>query len=201
MRSTPAVLATAAASKKPLPLEGWERASAVFIFVAGVLLVAGVIVWFGISTGDWKLVSKTTSGTGATATTTDYSDSIVIFAIATGAALMLAGAFYARLREIRLGPVTVGFGTELPEAKRAAVSKQVRQRIDARVEDPQMREILMPAAELLALEQARTQYVTTLATVSDTQLANVAQASADRVIAAADPSTALVAGGGNGATV
>ena len=180
-----AVLASAASSKKPLPLSGWEKASAAFIVTAGLLLVLGTILWFGLSTGDWRLVSRTTTGSGSSATTTDYSDSIVVFAIATGAALMLAGAFYARLREIRLGPVTVGVGAELSAEKRRAVVQGVHDAMRTSCLDVGMRQVLTPAAEVLAVEQARAQYVTALTDVSDVQLADVGRSCAQRVIAAA----------------
>jgi hypothetical protein len=89
MEPMPAVLATAGASKKPAPLTNAEKGWAGSLFVAGLLLLLGVIVWFGLSTGDWKLVSKTTSGTGASARTTEFS-----------AATTLAGISEAQLTDV-----------------------------------------------------------------------------------------------------
>ena len=73
------------------------------LVVLGSLLTVGVLIWFGLSTDDGGLKSKVTtvtepvgqtaSGTKTT-TTTDYADTIVVFALTSGAALVLAGAFY-----------------------------------------------------------------------------------------------------------
>jgi hypothetical protein len=185
MTSTP-MLAAAASSKKPQPLGCWERFSAIVVFLAGLVLVGGVIYWFGSSTENFRLVSKVTHGSGETARTTNYSDGIVIFSIATGAGLMLAGAFYARLREIRLGPVAVGVGPDLPEEQKTTVETKVKQRLRNKVSDSDRREKLLPAATALALQEARIKYLAATPNVTDDELSDVANVSVERLVAAVE---------------
>jgi hypothetical protein len=56
---------------------------------------------------------------------TDYADTVVIFALTAGAALALAGAFYSRLRSLKLGALELGFvkDEDKQTAKDAAASK------------------------------------------------------------------------------
>jgi hypothetical protein len=102
--------------KKPAPLRpfSWiEWVSVALLIVLGILLTVGTLVWFGLShkAGGGSFASKTvvTTGTGATQKVdeTDYSDTIVIFALTLGATFVLAGTMYGRLRDITLGQLKI----------------------------------------------------------------------------------------------
>jgi hypothetical protein len=101
------------------PMDTWERASAILLMALGVILTLGTLVWFGLDhKGGGGFVSKVTetdaSDSTQRSTVTEYSDTVVIFALASGAGLILAGGLYGRLRDFTLGPLKVGVA-ELPK--------------------------------------------------------------------------------------
>src|SRR5436190_2404111 len=141
--ATSAGAATSPSTKLPAPLTVTEQAWSAVLVIIGSLLTVGVLIWFGLSTDDGGLKSKVTTVTepagqtassGQTAagtkttTTTDYADTIVIFALTSGASLILAGAFYGRLRELKLGALTFDVG-ELPPQKQQELDQQVASKV------------------------------------------------------------------------
>jgi hypothetical protein len=111
-------------SKTPEKLTKTEKRLAGLMLVLGVLLTVGTLAWFAGST-DGTLKSKETvtkepvgpEARGEKSTTeTDYADTVVIFALTLGGVLILAGAFFGRIREIRLGGAVLTMGA--PEEKR-----------------------------------------------------------------------------------
>ena len=157
---------TSPSTKLPAPLTQAEQGWTAVLVILGAMLTVGVLIWFGLSTDDGGLKSKvttvtepagqTTSGTKTT-TTTDYADTIVIFALTAGAALVLAGAFYGRLRELKLGALTLGVG-ELAPDKQQQLDQQVASQVSSQVDDPQKREVATAAAKALARETLKRQY-------------------------------------------
>ncbi len=94
------------------PLDAWEKAAIRVLIVLGVLLTAGTLAWFGLDhRGGGGFVSKvvTTVHTGSSSKVveTDYSTTVVIFALTIGATFVLAGTLYGRLRDITLGALKV----------------------------------------------------------------------------------------------
>lgn len=102
-------------SKTPEKLSDAEKFLAGVMLVLGVLLTVGTLAWFASSTdGTLKSKEKVTKepvGPEATGeksiTETDYADTVVIFSLTLGGVLILAGAFFGRIREIRLGTATI----------------------------------------------------------------------------------------------
>lgn len=112
MAASEAGAVTSATTKLPAALTPAEQRWSGMLVALGIVLIVGVTVWFGLSTDNGGLKSKVSvvpepvgqSAAGTkTTTTTDYADTIVIFALTAGAAFILAGAFYGRLRELKLG--------------------------------------------------------------------------------------------------
>jgi hypothetical protein len=100
----------------PKPLSGTDKFLAGVLIVLGVGLVIGTLIWFAASTEGGGLVSKETKttepvGQAATGekvvTQTDYADTVVIFALTIGAGLLLSGALFTRLKEVKIGGATV----------------------------------------------------------------------------------------------
>jgi len=100
----------------PKPLSGTEKFLAAVLIVLGLGLIIGTLIWFADSTEGGGLVSKETTTTepvGQTAagekvvTETDYADTVVIFALTIGAGLLLSGALFTRLKEVKIGGATV----------------------------------------------------------------------------------------------
>ena len=94
------------------PLDPWEKTAIWILIGAGLLLTVGTLcVFVFVHKGGSGFVSKavTTSGTGSGAKVveTDYGDTVAIFAITAGAAFVLAGCLYGRLRDITLGALKV----------------------------------------------------------------------------------------------
>lgn len=127
IKSISAIAATSKApaqSTEAVPLrklDGWEQTAIVTFLVLGTLLTVGTLLWFGLAhNGGTGFVSKTitTTGTGSTTKTveTDYSTTIVVFALTTGAAFILAGGLYGRLRDLTLGNIKIDLddGSEKP---------------------------------------------------------------------------------------
>lgn len=104
-----------------------ERIVAVLIALLGLLLIFGSLLWLGLSTDGGVLAAKqafTIETAGKkTVTETSYAETLVIAALTIGAVLMLVGAFFGRIREIKFGNT----GIALTEAQ----SKKVAQGLDA----------------------------------------------------------------------
>ena len=121
------------------PLNRIETASVILLMTLGTVLVVGVLGWFVAhdKTGGLTTKSITTTGSGASQVVqeTDYTDTVLIFALTAGAAFVLSGALYGRLRDITLGGVKLtlsdssedgagGDGTSTPgSTKKAAASE------------------------------------------------------------------------------
>jgi hypothetical protein len=148
---------TSATTKLPAPLTSTEKAWSAVLVILGLLLTVGVLIWFGASTAGGGLKSKVTTitetGTGASASKkteeTDYADTVVIFALTSGVALMLAGAFFGRLRELKLGGLTLGVG-ELPAEKQKELDGKIEEKIPA---DTKGREKVVAAAKTFARQK------------------------------------------------
>jgi uncharacterized Tic20 family protein len=104
-----------------------QRAIAVLIVLLGLMLVAGSLLWLGLSTDDGVLAAKQTftveTAGKKTVTETEFAETLVIAALTIGAVLILVGAFFGRIREIKFG----NSGIALTEAQ----SKKVAQGLDA----------------------------------------------------------------------
>jgi hypothetical protein len=127
----------AAAAKKPQPLTLWESVGAVLLFVAGLALIGLTLYGFANSDSTFSFQSKkvtttefsqqsSADGRGAgkpdpekKTEETDYADTVAVFALTIGAALALAGAFYGRLRSLKLGGLELGLVGE-QQMKQAA---------------------------------------------------------------------------------
>jgi hypothetical protein len=123
------------ATKRPKPMTGPEKLWAGALVVVGAVLLVGIVVWFLLSTGG-ELVTKssvTTTTSGQTATeTTEYADSVLLGGIGVAAGLLLAGAFYARIREIKLpGGVSASMFGDEPEAVPAKTEEAIASAISA----------------------------------------------------------------------
>lgn len=83
----------------------------------------------------------------------DYSDTVAIFALTLGAALALAGGFYARLRSLKLGGLQIGLVD--PDAMKAATEKageKAEQKIEQRnITDPGKKEAAIFAAQQVVM--------------------------------------------------
>ena len=129
--------------------------------IAGAVLVLGTLIWFGLShtgasaTGpQGALVSKVTkveepSGGTKVTTTTEYGESLVIFGITLGAALLLCAAFYGRIREIKVA----GIDLTLEPSEAAAVDKGVKAAAQT-VPDGAKKAAIEPLAKTVARERA-----------------------------------------------
>lgn len=78
----------------------------------GTVLTVGTLAWFGLAHGGGtgfvsKMVTTTGTGESTKVVETDYSTTIVIFALTTGAALVLVGGLYGRLRDLTLGKLKI----------------------------------------------------------------------------------------------
>lgn len=153
---------TSPTTKLPAPLTKGEKAWSAVLVAMGLVLTVGVLVWFGLSTDDGGLKSKVTTtietGTGASlrkeTTQTDYADTVVIFALTSGVALMLAGAFFGRLRELKLGGLSFRVG-ELPPEKEKELDQAVEANVPAEVAN---RPAVVAAAKLLARQKFYAEY-------------------------------------------
>lgn len=142
-------------------MDCWEKWSSAILMLSGALLTLGVLAWFGLDhSGGGGFVSKVTeaSGAGATqkTTTTEYSDTVIIFALATGAALLLAGGLYGRLRDLTLGPLKMGFA-ELPPDKQKTLDEAAKQTIEEKTPGKATPD-LVASAQALARAQLQQQY-------------------------------------------
>lgn len=182
--------ATSATTKLPAALTTAEKWWAALLVALGTLLTIGVLVWFGLSTEGGGLKSKDTTvsepvGEGATGTktttTTDYADTIVIFALTAGAAFVLAGAFYGRLRELKLGGLVLGLGELSPEKKHELDAK-VDEQVKAEVADPTKQEIVKAAALSLATADLRRQFWGVIPTPPSATLDDAARTASRRAL-------------------
>jgi hypothetical protein len=157
---------TSPSTKLPAPLTTTEKLWSALLVVLGVLLTVGVLIWFGATTEGGGLKSKVTKITepvgqnpsGQKVTdTTDYADTVVIFALTAGAAFILAGAFYGRLREIKLGALTLGLG-ELPPDKEQQLDEKIEKKVEETAPAPEKKEAVRAAAQSLARRDLQRQY-------------------------------------------
>jgi hypothetical protein len=98
-----------ATTKTPTKLTGREWIAPTLLAACGLLLVISTLLvygWHHNGNTEKGFVSKVTKVTDATATapkvttTTEYGETVVIFALTIGAAMLLCAAFYTRIREI-----------------------------------------------------------------------------------------------------
>lgn len=170
-------------SKTPEKLSRAEKFLAGLMLVLGVLLTAGTLTWFASST-DGTLKSKETvtkepvgpAARGEKVTTaTDYADTVVIFALTLGGVFVLAGAFFGRIREIRLGMATIAMVAP-EEARREA---QDRAAAIAREKAPAgKKEEAVALARTLAGQQVGFAYLTAPASARASVPEAVAEAAA-----------------------
>ena len=135
------------------------------LVIAGLALTFGTMLWYGLSerptgtagtesgsaTGLISKVSTTRKGQGAAqevTTTTESSDTILIFALTAGVALSLSGAFYGRMREIKLGGLDMTVGDLPEEAKEKLKSSVQAAAASANVSDATKASVETAAGEL-----------------------------------------------------
>jgi hypothetical protein len=166
-----------------------EKAMAWSLVGLGLALIIGVFIWFGASSDDFTLKSKevvTTEPVGdsgeKSTTETDYADTVVIFAMTIGAGLVLAGAFYGRLREITIGGAILKLGPT--EEQKETVAQKAEEKVKQQA-SPEQAEILAPVAKVVAEEQLEAHSLLTVAEPSDNQLDAIAEVAANRVLEAA----------------
>ena len=193
MGEEPGVVApsVAATAKRPEPLTGSEKLWQLALFITGALLILGILVWFGLSTDGGGLTSQVSESTepvgGGTGTkettTTNYADTVVIFALTLGGALILAAAFYGRLRELKLGGLTLGLG-ELPPDQQEKLDKKTEQVITRSTDDEDKQRVLKAAAQRLARERFYKQYWGVRPRLPEADLNRIAEDTAQEVLRA-----------------
>ncbi len=190
MTTTPVPVAAAAqkVTKTPEALSDREKALAWTLVGVGVALILGLLIWFGASSGDFGLKSKeitTTEPVGGTGTKTtkqtDYADTVVIFGLTLGGALLLAGAFYGRLREITVGGAILKVGPS--EEQKAAVGDAAEKKV--REKAPDQAEAFAPLARALAESQLEARSFLTVGQASEAEVLEIAEGAATRVVDAA----------------
>jgi hypothetical protein len=128
------VLATAS-STPAKKLDKAEKGVAGILMVLGIVLIAGILVWFAASTKDGSLLAKeiaTTEQNGQkTITEKNYADGVVTLALTLGAVLILSGAFFGRIREIKFAGGTV-LSMEAPEEVAEEAKKTAEDRAKAK---------------------------------------------------------------------
>ena len=174
-----------AVTKTPETLSRAETGLAWALVFLGVALIVGVLIWFGATTPDSNLVSKTVEtteeGGAKTITETDYAETVVLFALTIGAAFTLAGAFYNRLREITLGGVILKVGPT--DEQKGEVGKKAEDAV--REQAPDQAEALAPVAKAVAEDQLEARSLLTLTEPTEGEIEKIAEASASRVVEAA----------------
>jgi hypothetical protein len=180
------------ATKTPEALSNREKALAWALAIGGIVLVLGVLIWFGASTDDFSLKSKDVvtsepvGGSGSKTTTeNDYADTVVIFVLTIGAAFTLAGVFYGRLREITIGGATLKIGAPTEEQKQKVGEKA--EEIVTEKAPPGQVEILKPVARAVAEDELEAHSLMTLSEPNENQLEAIAKAAATKVVEAANP--------------
>ncbi len=155
--------AAKALAKPPEKLGPFEFIAAAVLVAVGAFLVFWTVKNVTGPEGA-GLLSKTVTTTKEAgenaATTTDeknYADTFAIFALTAGAALIVAGAFYGRIRELKLGALSAQFG-ELPPEKDQELVKKVEEAADEKGATPEEKKKLKEVAPALAREAVRQQY-------------------------------------------
>src|ERR1700709_1041403 len=138
-------------SKKPSKLSGLEKLLSVVLILLGLTLTFGPLAWYGLAkrpttaagqqtsgsaTGLISKVSVATSKAGEVTSTTEYSDTILIFTLTAGVALILCGAFYGRMHEIKLGGLDMTLGSLSEESKEKLEASVKSATATATVADP-----------------------------------------------------------------
>jgi hypothetical protein len=140
-------------TKTPETLGGWEKLVATILFLGGAALIAAMLL--GFPSGDFTFKAKelkTVEEAGAKTTSeTDFADSVAIFVLTAGAGLMLAGAFYGRLREITLGAFKAtlrGAPVEEKDETAGKAEQKTEEKIEASPSDPppEQKELAIAAA-------------------------------------------------------
>jgi hypothetical protein len=111
--SPPVVAVGQSKSSNKLTRTEWWLAALLICF--GVLLICGTLGWYALSTDGAAMVSKeihTTEPVGKAAgekktEETDYAESLITFGLTIGAVMVIAGAFFGRIREIKFGTASV----------------------------------------------------------------------------------------------
>lgn len=112
----------------PPSLTEGEQVVAVLLSLFGIALVLGAFIWLGISTRGGHLAAKeavTTTqvaGRGVTTTSTDYAETLVIATMTVGAALLLCGVFFGRIRSISIGGTGISLDARKDMAKKGAAA-------------------------------------------------------------------------------
>jgi hypothetical protein len=154
------------ATKRPKPLTKAEKQWAAALIVVGAIVLIGTVAWFAGSTGGSLKTkeTKTTKASGTTpeqTSTTEYSDSVLLAGLGTAAGLLLAGAFYARMREIKLPgnvDVTLSDG-EVPQEKKDKIDQAITQTIDQATKPADVSsEVIKQAARQVAHTQLKQDY-------------------------------------------
>ncbi len=168
---------------QPAPLTKSEKGWSALLVVLGVALIAGVFIWFANSTdGTLKTKDTTTTepvGENASGTKTteaeEYSENIVLGCLTIGAVLIISGAFFGRIREIKLplgAGVTIG---ELPPDKKQVVEETIQQEVNKLAPDPNKQEVVAAAAIQKTLERVRAEYWGVIPKPPEDYLRSVAQ--------------------------
>ena len=136
------------------------------MIVLGFALVVGTLIWFGLSTEDGSLVSKevtTTEPAGKeaagqkTVKETNYADTVVIFALTIGAVMALSGAFFGRIREIKIGGAVLSM-VEAPKEVADDAKKKAEEEAKKKVSGEAQEEKVAAVAGSLATQQINLAY-------------------------------------------
>jgi hypothetical protein len=164
------------APKKPQPLTRGETIGAIVLFVAGLLLLG--LTLYGFSNTDSNFIFKskevttteavekssedgggepTPQGSEPPATKTteevDFADTVVIFALTAGAALTLGGAFYGRLRSLKLGGLELDLiGSEEEQKVADKAAEKIKELPSV---GPQSEPVAVKAAQQVAVAKLR----------------------------------------------
>jgi hypothetical protein len=148
-------MATAARTKQPQELTEPEKTRAKWLGIGGVVLVLLTVGLYGVSHKGAKagvFVTKVTTTTEPktgpkTTTTTEYGESIVLFALTIGAAMFLCAAFYGRIREIKVEGIDISLDPTEVEAVEKGVKAATKDSGDKAAE-------VEPLAKAVAHERA-----------------------------------------------
>jgi hypothetical protein len=126
------------AKAKRGPLLG-EREAAVGFVLLGLLLVLGPLIWLGVSANGeprskevvtTEPVGKEATGTKTTSET-GYAETLIVALVGTGALLIIVGAFYGRLKEIKLpGGAGILLDEEAVAAATSVAQKTAREDVE-----------------------------------------------------------------------
>lgn len=168
----------------PKALSQGEKFLAGVLFVSGIALIVAVLI--GFTSDGYTYISKevtTTEPSGGPKETKEvnYADTVVIFALTLGGALVLTGAFYARIRSLTLGAFKAELGDEEKQKAEDKAEETLRQQVD----DPDKQEVLVPAVKQLAV--AKAENVAALGVEPTDPLLSVIGAEAAQEVVAATP--------------